>query len=60
MLDKLFRKKISAKEPSQESTSSVEEQAHTNEEMLDETGTFMLDISQIKETEDLEDLLKDI
>ncbi len=58
MLDKLFKKVT----PNKESTPKEQPQADnkTADDILDETGTFMLDINELKDTEDLDDLLNDI
>lgn len=60
MLDKLFKKVAPAKEQSKEALPKAEEKEQSNEDMLDETGTFILDINQLKETEDLDDLLNEV
>ena len=64
MLDKLLRKiknpqteEKSAPPAASSSSKSASEEA---EDMLDETGTFMLDLNKLKETEDLDDLLNDV
>lgn len=61
MLNKLFKradkKKEEAKAESQDQQQNNQENA---EDGLDETGTFMLDVNQLKECEDLEDLLNDV
>ncbi|PIQ24123.1 hypothetical protein COW36_10875 [bacterium (Candidatus Blackallbacteria) CG17_big_fil_post_rev_8_21_14_2_50_48_46] len=59
MLDKLFKKVAPKKEEAKEQPKTEEKQS-SGEDMLDETGTFMLDINQLKETEDLDDLLNDV
>lgn len=58
MLDKLFKRAEKKKEtaPAQESKPAGEDM----DDALDETGTFMLDVNQLKECEDLEDLLNDV
>jgi len=59
MLDKLFRKAAKtqkAKQEEQKKASSDE----NKEDAMDETGTFMLDVSQLQDSEELEDLLKDL
>lgn len=59
MLDKLFRKAAKnqkAKQEEQKNTSLDE----NKEDAMDETGTFMLDVSQLQDSEELEDLLKDL
>lgn len=52
----LFKKKPKAKKEEDQTKSSAEEQ----EDMLDETGTFMLDVNKLKDCDDLEDLLNDV
>ncbi len=59
MLDKLFRKAAKEQKPKKQSAPEAAK-GEDNEEALDETGTFMLDVSQLKDSEDLEDLLKDL
>jgi hypothetical protein len=59
MLDKLFKKVNKNKDEAKEQPKAENKQS-SQEDMLDETGTFMLDINQLKETEDLEDLLNDV
>lgn len=58
MLDKLFKRAEKKKEtaPAQENQPAAEDM----DDALDETGTFMLDVNQLKECEDLEDLLNDV
>lgn len=58
MLDKLFKRAEKKKEtaPAQENKPATEDM----DDALDETGTFMLDVNQLKECEDLEDLLNDV
>lgn len=43
--------------PAASSPKSASEEA---EDMLDETGTFMLDLNKLKECEDLDDLLNEV
>lgn len=59
MLDKLFKRAEKKKEtaPAQESNAIGDDNL---DDALDETGTFMLDVNQLKECEDLEDLLNDV
>lgn len=66
MLDRLFRK--AAKAQSSGSEGAGAEKKNTDkldpnavgEDAMDETGTFMLDVSQLQDSEELEDLLKDL
>ena len=58
MLDKLFKKVTANKE--QTPKEQPQPEAKSPEDILDETGTFMLDINELKDTEDLDDLLNDI
>ncbi len=66
MLDRLFRK--AAKSQSPGSAAAASEKKNTGqldpnavgEDAMDETGTFMLDVSQLQDSEELEDLLKDL
>lgn len=66
MLDKLFRKAAKAQSPG--SGAAASEKKNTGkldpnaagEDAMDETGTFMLDVSQLQDSEELEDLLKDL
>lgn len=60
MLDKLFKKVGQNKDQAKAQPKAEEKQSSSQEDMLDETGTFMLDINQLKETEDLDDLLNDV
>ncbi|MBT9546379.1 MAG: hypothetical protein IV090_13405 [Candidatus Sericytochromatia bacterium] len=60
MLDKLFKKVGQNKDQAKVQPKAEEKQSSSQEDMLDETGTFMLDINQLKETEDLDDLLNDV
>ena len=59
MLSKLFKKtdKKKADAEAAQAESTANDQV---EDGLDETGTFMLDVNQLKECEDLEDLLNDV
>ena len=64
MLDRLFRKAAKAQSPG---AAKDEKKADLNqdpnaskEDAMDETGTFMLDVSQLQDSEELEDLLKDL
>lgn len=59
MLNKLF-KKAEKKPVEAEDTKAKSESTDQVEDGLDETGTFMLDVNQLKECEDLEDLLNDV
>ena len=56
MLDKLFKRPEKKPEAAPQPAAKPE----STEDALDETGTFMLDINQLKDCEDLEDLLKDV
>lgn len=58
MLDKLFKRAEKKPEPAKEAPKAASED--NLEDGLDETGTFMLDVNQLKECEDLDDLLKDV
>lgn len=63
MLDKLFRKAAKAQSPGAKKAEGVPEgatDAQAKEDVMDETGTFMLDVSQLQDSEELEDLLKDL
>lgn len=63
MLDKLFRKAAKAQSPGvkkAEGAPDAAADAQTKEDAMDETGTFMLDVSQLQDSEELEDLLKDL
>lgn len=63
MLDKLFRKAAKAQSPGTSKAEGVSEgaaEAQSKEDAMDETGTFMLDVSQLQDSEELEDLLKDL
>ena len=57
MLDKLFKRADKKKE---EPKAQSQDNNQEIEDGLDETGTFMLDVNQLKECEDLEDLLNDV
>lgn len=66
MLDRLFRKAAKAQSPGSgaaafdnKNTDSLDPHA-VGEDAMDETGTFMLDVSQLQDSEELEDLLKDL
>jgi hypothetical protein len=65
MLDRLFRKAAKAQSPgsgaaaSEKNTGKLDPNA-VGEDAMDETGTFMLDVSQLQDSEELEDLLKDL
>ena len=59
MLDKLF-KRAEKKAEVKEQPKSASNAQDNGEDSLDETGTFMLDVNQLKECEDLDDLLKDV
>lgn len=56
MLDKLFKRPEKKTEPAPQTAAKTE----SSEDALDETGTFMLDVNQLKDCEDLDDLLKDV
>lgn len=58
MLDKLFKRADKKKE--EPKAQSQDNNKDNLEDGLDETGTFMLDVNQLKECEDLEDLLNDV
>lgn len=58
MLDKLFKRAEKKPEAAKEAPKPAAEE--NPEDGLDETGTFMLDVNQLKECEDLDDLLKDV
>lgn len=59
MLNKLFKR--AEKKPEVKEAPKPASDAQDNlEDGLDETGTFMLDVNQLKECEDLDDLLKDV
>lgn len=58
MLDKLFKRAEKKEEPKLAQPAPSAEQSV--EDGLDETGTFMLDVNQLKDCEDLEDLLNDV
>ena len=60
MLDKLFRKAAKQKKDEVKAQKAEAAGEQDSEEALDETGTFMLDVSQLQDSEDLEDLLKDL
>lgn len=60
MLDKLFKRAEKKAEPVKEAPKPAAEAGDSAEDSLDETGTFMLDVNQLKECEDLDDLLKDV
>lgn len=59
MLSKLF-KKTDKKKAEAEAAKLESATGEQIEDGLDETGTFMLDVNQLKECEDLEDLLNDV
>jgi hypothetical protein len=58
MLDKLFKR--ADKKPEVKEAPKTTAPQDSTEDALDETGTFMLDVNQLKECEDLDDLLKDV
>lgn len=58
MLNKLFKRKDKEEKPAE--AQQTEGSQDNIEDGLDETGTFMLDVNQLKECEDLEDLLNDV
>jgi len=62
MIDKLFKKIGQPKGDAKPAEKTPEASPATEkEDMLDETGTFMLDMNKLKEdVEDLEDLLNDV
>lgn len=61
MLDRLKSKLKKAKPEEEENTSSeASSDIDDMEDMLDETGTFMIDLDKLKEHEDLKDLLDDV
>ncbi|HEY9843854.1 MAG: hypothetical protein ACAI44_34820 [Candidatus Sericytochromatia bacterium] len=60
MLDKLFKRADKKAEAVKEAAKPAPESQENPEDGLDETGTFMLDVNQLKECEDLDDLLKDV
>jgi len=60
MLDKLFKRADKKKEAGAQAQVQTEAKQDQVEDGLDETGTFMLDVNQLKECEDLEDLLNDV
>ena len=62
MLDLLKSKLKKAKSDEEEENTSAESSSDIDdmEDMLDETGTFMIDLDKLKEHEDLKDLLDDV
>lgn len=64
MFDKLLKKIKGPSEnqpaPAETTSTSTKSASEEAEDMLDETGTFMLDLNKLKECEDLDDLLNEV
>lgn len=64
MFDKLLKKIKGPSEnqpaPAETATTNTKSASEEAEDMLDETGTFMLDLNKLKECEDLDDLLNEV